>query len=165
MTRLTKPISDCFIRVYSRTRCNTLVLTAILALLLCAPATAGTSQTFGDYTIHYSAFTSDLLQPNMAKMYKIVRSKNRAILSISIQKKALTPVGTPVKANVKVEATNLTGQLKNINIREVDEGAAVYYISEFHVAHEEILDFTLTATAKEFEKPLVVKFRQQFYTK
>ena len=68
-------------------------------------------------------------------------------------------------AEVIVEATNLTGQLKNIKVREVDEGSAVYYISEFHVAHEEILDFTLTAKSKEFDKPLVVKFRQQFYTK
>lgn len=128
-------------------------------------AVAGTAQTFGDYTIYYSAFTSDSLQPSMAKLYKIVRSKNRALLSISIQKKSLAPIGSPVKADVKVEATNLTGQLKNIEVREVDEGNAVYYISEFHVAHEEILDFTLTATSKEFKKPLVVKFRQKFYTK
>ena len=141
-------------------------LLILLILVGFIPATmAESSKTFGEYTIHYSAFTSDSLQPSMAKLYKIIRSKNRAILSISIQKKAIAPIGSPVKADVTVEATNLTGQLKNIKVRQVDEGNAVYYISEFHVAHEEIMDFTLTAKSKEFEKPLVVKFRQQFYTK
>ena len=146
---------------------RSLMRLAIL-LIMCGfiPATmAENSKTFGDFTIHYSAFTSDSLQPSMAKLYNIIRSKNRAVLSVSILKKALAPVGTPVKADVTIEATNLTGQLKNIKVREVDEGSAVYYISEFHVAHEEILDFTLTAKSNNFDKPLVVKFRQQFYTK
>lgn len=142
-----------------------LLLSLLTGLAMLTPAVAGTSQTFGDFTIYYSAFTSDSMQPSMAKAYNIIRSKNRAILSISIQKKSLAPVGTPVKADIAVKATNLTGQLKNIEVREVDEGSAVYYISEFHVAHEEILDFTLTAKSKQFDKALVVKFRQQFYTK
>ena len=37
---------------------------------------------FGDYSIHYSAFTTDVLTPDVAKIYNITRSKNRAFLSV-----------------------------------------------------------------------------------
>jgi hypothetical protein len=128
-------------------------------------AWAGTSQTFGDYTIYYSAFTSDTLQPAIAKTYGITRSKNLGLLSISVVKKSLSPLGTPVKAKVKAEATNLTGQLKTVEVREVDDGSAVYYLSEINVSHKEVLDFTLYVTPNGESSPFVVKFRQQFYTK
>lgn len=143
---------------------NTLFLLVILSLL---PQLlwADTSKQFGDYTIHYSAFTSDSLQPAVAKSYGITRSKNRGLLSVSVVKKSLSPLGTPVKAKVSAEATNLTGQLKTIEIREVDEGTAVYYLSEFYVTHQEVLDFTVYVQPDDQKSPFMVKFRQQFYTK
>ena len=127
-------------------------------------AWAGTSQTFGDYTIYYSAFTSDTLQPAVAKTYGITRSKNLGLLSVSVVKKSLSPLGTPVKAQVKGEATNLTGQMKNVDIREVEDSGAVYYLSEIYVSHKEVLDFTLYVKPEGESSPFVVKFRQQFYT-
>lgn len=122
------------------------------------------SQTFGDYTVHYNAFTSDSLQPSMAKAYGITRSKNRALVSISILKKTLAPLGKPVKAEVSAEANNLTGQWKTIPIREINDGGAIYYISEFRVAHKEVLTFKVTAKPEGSDQTLTVKFQQQFYT-
>ncbi len=143
-----------------------LYLLILLVFLIVSPVTwAGTSQSFGDYTIYYSAFTSDTLQPAVAKTYGITRSKNLGLLSVSIVKKSLSPLGTPVKAAVKAEATNLTGQLKSVDIREVEDGGAVYYLSEIYVTHKEVLDFTLYVTPDGESSPFVVKFRQQFYTK
>jgi len=127
-------------------------------------AATSSSKVKGDYTVYYTAFTSDTLQPSMAKAYNIKRSKNRGLLSISVVKKSLSPMGAPVKAEVKAAATNLTGQLKEIKIREVNDESSVYYLSEFPVAHEEILDFTLEVTPTGEPKPINVKFRQQFYT-
>ena len=100
----------------------------------------------------------------MARAYNITRSKNRGLLSISVLKQSLSPLGTPVKASVKANATNLTGQLKNIVIREVDDGSSVYYLSEFHISHREVLDFTLDVQPSGSEESFTVKFRQQFYT-
>lgn len=74
-------------------------------------------------------------------------------------------MGTPVKAKVKAEATNLTGQMKTVEVREVDDGSAVYYLSEIYVTHKEVLDFTLYVQPADQSSPFVVKFRQQFYTK
>jgi len=125
---------------------------------------AQNSETFGDYTVYYNAFTSDTLQPSVAKSYNITRSKNLGLLSVSVVKKSLSPTGTPVTAQVKAEATNLTGQLKTVDVREVDDGNAIYYLAEIYVTHKEVLDFTLSITPKGESRPFVVKFRQQFYT-
>jgi len=157
--------------VISIFKSNSKTVIFALFLLMVVPQTAtfaatNSSMTQGDYTIFYTAFTSDTIQPKMAKAYNIKRSKNRGLLSISIVKKTLSPspMGTPVKAKVTAAATNLTGQLKDIDLRQIDEGTAVYYISEFPVAHKEVLDFTLKIIPDGESKPINVKFRQQFYT-
>ena len=46
----------------------------------------------GTHTVHFSAQLTDQLPPEIARTYSIVRSKNRALLNISIIKKA---EGTP----------------------------------------------------------------------
>lgn len=127
-------------------------------------AQAGAPVTFGAYTVHYNAFNSDTLQPAMAEAYDIVRSKNRGMVVISIIEKAQLPVGKPVRANVTLSASNLTGQFRKFKVREIDDGNSVYYISEFHVAHEEMLDFNLQVTPEGAVSGHTVKFRQQFYT-
>jgi len=144
-----------------------LIMLASAGFMASQPASAEIgpkSKTFGDYTIHFNAFTSDSLQPAMAKAYGITRSKNRGLVSISILKKSLAPLGKPVKASVSAEANNLTGQWKKIPIREINDGGAIYYISEFRVAHKEVLTFKISATPEGTSKPLNVKFQQQFYT-
>lgn len=135
------------------------------ALLLAVPfASAELSVKYGDYTIHYNAFTTDTLQPQIAKLYRITRSRNRGMLNISVLKEV--PVGVPrsVKADVSGTATNLTGQLKELDIRELRDGDAVYYIATFPVSHEETLDFSLTVEPEGAAQPYNVKFRRQFFT-
>ena len=147
------------------------VLRFVLLLLLAggvAPALAEdpgeSSQTFGAYTVHYSAFTADTLPPSMAKAYGVTRSKNRAVLTLSVLKQSVGPTGTAVRAKVVATATNLTGQLKKIDLREIDEGTGVYYLAEFPVAHEEVLDFRIKVTPEGEDKTFEVRFRRRFYT-
>ena len=73
---------------------------------------AGEPQVFGDYTVHYNAFNTDTLQPKMAAAYGIVRSKNRGMMTISILKKSASAKSTPVRANISISASNLTGQFR-----------------------------------------------------
>lgn len=119
--------------------------------------------TFGDYTVHYNAFPSDLLQAEVAKRYGISRSKGKGILNISVLKK--TEAGTvPVKAVVSATAANLSAQLRTINLREIAEKDSVYYIGEFAVNNEETLKFTLQVTPEDGKKPYTATFDQQFFT-
>jgi hypothetical protein len=132
--------------------------------VLASGVQAGEPQIFGDYIVHYNAFNSDTLQPSMAEAYHIVRSKNRGIVTIAVMKKDVSPVGKPVRANISLNASNLTGQFRSFKTREINEGSSIYYVSEFHVAHEEMLDFTLQVLPEGETQSFTVKFRQKFYT-
>ncbi len=125
---------------------------------------AGTPATFGDYDVHYNAFGSDTLQPSIAKAYDIVRSKNRGMVVISVIKKSPPPMGKPVRANIVLSANNLAGQLRELKVREIDDGSSIYYISEFHISHEEMLSFTLQVMPRGDDASHTVKYRQKFYT-
>lgn len=140
------------------------MLVFIVPLTLSTATAAPQSKTFNDYTIHFNAFTSDTLQPQIAKAYNITRSKNRALLTISVIKKSLSPTGMPVVATISAKATNLTGQLKDIQIREIKDGPAIYYLSEFHVTDKEVLDFVIQVQPENNSGPYQMTLRQQFYT-
>jgi hypothetical protein len=140
-----------------------------LILCLCLFFSASTvnadqSKDFGDYTIHYSAFTTDVLTPDVARMYGISRSKNRALLNISVLKKVMDASIKPVRATVDATATNLSGQLKTFEIRELSDQGAIYYIAEAQVNHRETLKFSLAVTPEGEENTYHFSFDQQFFT-
>ena len=121
-------------------------------------------QSFGDYDIHYNAFTSDFLSPQVAQTYKVQRSKNRAILVVSVLKKVMGTPGQGVPGIIRVTAHNLSGQLRNLDVRKIEEGTAIYYLATFPVNNEETMDFEIQVTPEGRDAPYVVKFRQQFFT-
>ena len=121
-------------------------------------------KSFGDYDVHYNAFTTDFLSPQVAQTYKIQRSKNRALLNISILKKVLGTPGESVSGVVRATAKNLSGQLRSLDVRKVPDGQAIYYLATFAVNNEETLDFEIQVTPQGRDAPYVVKFRQQFFT-
>ena len=123
------------------------------------------SQDFGDYVVHYNALNTNFILPQVAQGYGIKRSSSRALLNITILKKVMDNPGTPVNAVVTASGTNLTGQRREIEIREIkDAEGAIYYIGEFPVHNLETYNFTVEVQAEGEDEPLVVKFRQQFYT-
>lgn len=122
----------------------------------------------GDHEVHFSAQTTDQLPPQFAQLHSILRSKNRAMLNVSVIAKSDRK---PVHATVAVKTVNLTGQLKNVSIREVTEGnpetddfVAIYYIGETNVANRESLVFTISITPDGVEKVSEVKFQREFFT-
>lgn len=140
-------------------------LLAFFALVLAVSgAQAEQSQDFGDYVVHFNAIGTDLLPPKVAKEYGIRRSNQRAMLNIAVQKKKLGTSVQPVTARVTASALNLAGQAKDIEMREIREPYAIYYIGEFSVSNEETLKFTVDVTPEGSTDSLTVKFRQQFFT-
>ena len=120
-----------------------------------------TNAEIGDWVVHFSALATDQLSPEVARAYNIVRRKNRAMLTISVIRKA---DGAAVAADIGVNTVNLTGQLKNVTIRRIDEGDAIYYIGETPVAHRETLVFDLTVTPEGASKPAELRFKREFFT-
>lgn len=140
------------------------VTLALLISFVSTPLWAEQSKTFSDYVVHYNAFSTDMLEPAIAKQYGIKRSKNRAMFNISVQKKIMGTTGQPVGATISGHATNLNGQTKTLQPRKIVEDTAIYYIGELPVTHREVLDFDFYITPAGEKNPFNLKFRQQFFT-
>ncbi|MBW3567905.1 MAG: DUF4426 domain-containing protein [Proteobacteria bacterium] len=140
----------------------------LLSTFLAFPyqATAGGSEDVGDYVIHYNALSTDQLAPAVASAYGVVRSRNRALLNIAITRKEDGTPGVPVEALVNVDATNLSGQVKNVRVRKITEegeSKAIYYIAEINVADGETLIFDVKVTPEDRRQTHTVRFKQQFF--
>lgn len=146
---------------------------ALLSLSMAAfgsLAIAGGTESFGDYQVHYNALSTDDISPAVATGFGIVRSKNRALLNISVTRNdpgGETPGPDPVEAEVSVSASNLTGQTKDVRIRKVvEEGdyKATYYIAEINVSDGETLVFDVDVKPVGSSETFSIRFKQQFYT-
>ncbi len=124
------------------------------------PAGASSAE-IGDHVVHFSALTTDQLPPEVARAYNIVRSPNRAMLNVSVLRAA---DNKPVEATVSVKTVNLTGQLKNVTMRQITEQDAIYYIGETPVANRETLIFDISVMPDGVNTPSEVRFKRQFYT-
>lgn len=126
-----------------------------------AEPAGATSVDIGDHIVHFSAQSTDQLPPEVARAYNFVRSKNRAMLTVSVIEEGTNKAS---KAEVVVETRNLAGQLKNVAMRTITEGDSIYYIGETPVANREILIFDITVKPEGSDKPVDVRFKREFFT-
>ncbi len=126
-----------------------------------AQPAAASDVDIGDHIVHFSAQSTDHLPPEVARAYGIVRSKNRAMLNVSVIKEGTT---IAVPADITVRTVNLAGQLKNVTMRKIQEQEAIYYIGETAVANRETLVFNISITPEGATKASDVRFTRMFYT-
>ncbi len=126
-----------------------------------AQPAGATMADIGDHVIHFSAQSTDQLPPEIARAYNIVRSKNRAMLNVSVLRASDNQA---VTADVTVKTVNLTGQLKTVTMRRINEQEAIYYIGEVPVANRETLIFDISVTPDGVDSSSEVRFKRQFYT-
>ena len=126
-----------------------------------AEPAGASSASIGNHVVHFSAQTTDQLQPEVARAYNIMRSPNRAMLNVSVVNAA---DGASVEARISAKTVNLTGQLKNVTMRQINEQDAVYYIGETPVANRETLVFDITVMPDGADTAFEVRFKRQFYT-
>ena len=139
-------------------------LTLLILLGFGASAYAENSRDLGDYVIHYNAFRSDTLSQEVAKSYNLTRRNNRVILNIAVLKKVLNTTGTPTAAEVTGHVSNLTGQMKNLEFRKIEEGTAIYYLAESQFTEGEFLKFEIKVTPEGSAQSARLKFDKKFST-
>ncbi|MCB1876348.1 MAG: DUF4426 domain-containing protein [Chromatiales bacterium] len=146
---------------------KTLVHAVLVLFALAVPqwAAAENSKDVGEYVIHYNAFPSDVLSPQISRQYGLARSKERGILNITVLRKVMGTASQPVSAWVKATATNLSGQLRSIPMREIRERNAIYYIAQMRVADQETLRFNVRVQPIGTKETYTVEFSQQFHTR
>lgn len=139
------------------------LLTAILVLLTSSAVFAENSTRVDGYTIHHNIITTDFLSDDVARGYGIIRSKNRAMLNVSVIKDEEGTTGTPVSADIKANMTNIYGQQRGLNLREVHEADAIYYIGTFLVRNGETLNFHIDVKPEGESKYSPAAFSEEFF--
>ncbi|MEL7557547.1 DUF4426 domain-containing protein [Stutzerimonas chloritidismutans] len=133
-------------------------LICLLALLFALPAVAERKHSVGEYDVHYIAFNSGFLQPDIAAAAGLVRSKTQGVVNISVLKS-----GKPTAAQVSGTVKNLLGQDYPLNFKQLKEGEqAIYYLAQFPFDSQETLRFNLDV--QPADAPAInFDFSQEFF--
>lgn len=116
----------------------------------------------GEFTVHYNAMPSTQLTPEIARRYVITRSANRALLNVSVMKGPRAATAVAVPARVEVTAINAVGQRQALNLREVRDRGAIYYLGEARIEERDDLVFELVVTP-EGGAPIRARYAQTFW--
>lgn len=141
---------------------RSLIALFLIGLLLSAPLMAQQAESFGPFKAHYSAINTSQLSPEVARAYDIQRSSNRAMLNIAVLRNA-EPEDEPVSATVTAQTVNLTGQRRDIEMREIRDQGAIYYIGTLRITNEEIITFNVSVQPEGRAAPYEFTFQQKFY--
>ena len=149
---------------------NKLISSALLKAVFTLFAIIGSSfanaelkQTFGDYEVHYNAFNSTFLQPDVAANYQVQRSKYRGLVNITVLQKQPDGSKKGVRARITGKVKNLIQQTNNLHFRPIVERDAIYHIAEFKIASEDTLTFTLEIQPDSNKPAFTLSFRQTVF--
>ncbi|MHC9245916.1 DUF4426 domain-containing protein [Aeromonas jandaei] len=132
-------------------------MSCLLALLMTLPLRAEQMKELGPWQVHYNAFNSSFLTPEVAKTYGLERSRYNGIINIAVQDKQ----GKAQAVSVTGEAKNLTGTIRNLSFQEVKEGDAIYYLTTLPYRNEDTYQFTLKIMGGGQQQ--ILTFQQTFY--
>lgn len=115
------------------------------------------------YQVYYSAFNSSMLTPEIAKAHDLMRSRQRAVMNISVLKKMPDGSKKSVMTQVSGFATALGGSERPLDFKMVTEGDAIYYLAEFLVGNGEKLNFDIKVKPTPESPEIKVTFSQEFF--
>lgn len=117
----------------------------------------------GKYEIHYNAFNSSFITPEVAQQYDITRSQYRALVNVAVLKLEEDGSKTPVRAQISGQAANLLQQAQQLEFKQIDEGNALYYLGSFRFTEDEQLTISLQVRPDADAAPYNIEFEQTFY--
>jgi len=135
------------------------VVLATLITIASGGANAAYKEDFGAYVLHYNAFVSTFLTPKIAKQYKLQRSKNIGVLTLSIIKKPNQTVSSMIQGTV----TNNIQQTQLLNFKQIVEGKSVYYLAQLPFSEGEVLTFKISFVPEGSRKELKTQFQQNIF--
>ncbi|MFO7594574.1 MAG: DUF4426 domain-containing protein [Pseudomonadota bacterium] len=140
-----------------------LFLSLIFLFTLPGPAQAEQYRQFGDYRVHYSAFKSDMVSPEVAKAHGLTRSRYRAIINITVLKKNGENGYAPVSARVDGTARDIHSKIRQLEMQEIREGTAIYYLAEIPIVDKQRLTFEIRVIPEGEEIARSLSFERQFF--
>lgn len=138
-------------------------LLASLTLALSCAASAAQFVEYDNYEIHYNAFNSSFVKPEIAQQNNLVRGKRRALVNVSVLKKQDDGSLKAVNALVSGKATNLISQEQQMKFSKIDEGKAIYYIGSFGFTDAQVMRIALDVQPDPNKPAYTISFEQKFY--
>ncbi len=143
-------------------------LISLLLSLLLLPLTtsAERAHNFGDYTVHYNAFRSDIIPAEVARLHSIIRSNRRGLVNITVLKKLTDGSTQPVAARVWGHKRNLADQRSELEFFPVREQDTIYYLDQFRINPHDTLRFEvhIEPEGDPNNSRGTIQFIQNFYT-
>lgn len=138
------------------------------SLIMSAPSFAEQKKVFAapdgtEYEVHYIAFNSTFLEPEVAKQYDLARSKALGIVNISVLKVNEDGGREAVGAIVNINAKNDIQQVQHLSMQQVIEGKAIYYIAQLQFREAEILTFDVSVFPQGVSDPFQLRFSHNFF--
>lgn len=138
-----------------------LSMAVVLLAVSYAPSSAAEqSKRLGPWKVHYNAFNSTLLRPEMATEYGLSRSETLATLNISVLAATL-PNKPAQRVEISGYVMNPLSQQTRLEFDEVIEGDAVYYLAQTRFSNLETLRFFITI--KQGQQSQELRFHKEFW--
>jgi len=139
-----------------------LVLSAFL-LLSALPVTGSAQHPFGDYVIHHGTMLTSKLDPEVARQYDIQRSDHRGLVTVAVRKN-IKGGDKAVRAEVRATGINLSAQRRELAMREVDEGDAIYYLADFRIDPPETVRLEIHVTPEGADEEHTFEVTRHFHS-
>ena len=136
------------------------LLSSLLLVAAGALAQEKTFKEFKDYQIHYSAFNSSFVAPEVASVYDISRGEDRGLVNI-----AVVPAGAEAGKTALVKGTvnDLLQRQQTLEFMEIRDGDAVYYLAPFQFENEDPLTFRISVRPADSSEVYDFSFQRTFY--
>lgn len=139
------------------------LLRALLLLVLSPLALAEQFVETDKYIIHYNAFNSTLVAPDVANLHQLPRSRFTAMLNVAVLEKQADGTTKAVPAALSAKVANLMQQTQQLTFTTIKEGDALYYIGTFNFGNEEVMHLFIDVTPEGSKMPVKIRFDQKFY--
>lgn len=138
-----------------------MALLLVAILLVSLPAAAQQSERFDQFELHHSIVYTTFLSPEIAAEYGIARGRDKAMLTLSVRDAdAGETAGRPMI--IEGETWDLIRNYE-LDIKEIREGDATYYIIPFEFLDREYRFFDLTFTPEGSKRSYRYKFNRQLW--
>ena len=130
-------------------------------LLLASTSYAQQSTRFDQFELHHSIVYTAFLSPEVAAEYGISRGKDKAMLTLSVRDaEAGDDRGRPMA--IEGRTWDLISGV-DMDVREIREGDATYYIIPFEFLDREYRFFEFTFRPEGSERSYTHKFKRQLW--
>ncbi|MDY6955850.1 MAG: DUF4426 domain-containing protein [Pseudomonadota bacterium] len=147
----------------ARVRSMYWVATLCLLALLASTVQANSFE-YENYIFHYNALRTDELPAESTQKAGIQRSRNRGMINLALRQKQADGSTTAITAAISASAVNLNNQYRELSLREMRDGDAIYYIGDFPINNQETLRFQINVLPDGASKPFKVQFEKEFFT-